>query len=81
MIEISCGSMTSGKRRILKSEIEVKAFSASKMLSGLTDTNTAKVARETYTQSDTLNIIYTHKVGTSSNAFYEACIYTVSSWG
>lgn len=42
--------MTSGKRRILKSEIEVKAFSASKMLSGLTDTNTAKVARETYTQ-------------------------------
>lgn len=44
---ISMGSMARGNRRMLKSEMDVKAFSAVKMLSELTLTNTANVARET----------------------------------
>lgn len=47
MEAISMGSMARGNRRMLKSEMDVKAFSAVKMLSELTPTNTAKVARET----------------------------------
>lgn len=41
------GSIAKGKRSMLKREIDVKAFCASKMLSGLTDTKTAKVASDT----------------------------------
>lgn len=41
------GSMAKGKRSMLKREMDVNAFCASKMLSGLTETKTAKVASDT----------------------------------
>lgn len=41
------GSMARGKRSMLKREMAVKAFCASKILSGLADTKTAKVASDT----------------------------------
>lgn len=45
---MSIGSMARGKRRMLKSDIDVNAFSASRILSGLTETKTANAARETW---------------------------------
>ena len=50
MAAMSMGSMAKGNRRMLKREMEVKAFSAVNTLSELTPTNTANVARETYKQ-------------------------------
>lgn len=47
MAAMSMGSMARGNRRMLKREMEVKAFSAVNTLLGLTPTNTANVARET----------------------------------
>lgn len=47
MLEIIMGSMAKGKRSMLKREMDVKAVCASKMLSGLTDTKTAKVTNDT----------------------------------
>lgn len=47
MAAMSMGSMASGNRRILKREMDVKAFSAVNKLSELTPTNVAKEARET----------------------------------
>lgn len=47
MAAMSMGSMARGNRRMLKSEMEVKAFSAVSTFSELTPTNTANVARET----------------------------------
>lgn len=44
---MSMGSIARGNRRMLKSEMEVKAFSAVSTFSELTPTNTAKVAKET----------------------------------
>ena len=47
MAPMSMGSIARGNRRMLKSEMEVKAFSAVNRFSELTPTNTANVARET----------------------------------
>lgn len=48
MAAMSMGSMARGNRRMLKREMEVKAFSAVNTFSEFTPTNTANVARETY---------------------------------
>lgn len=48
MAAMSCGSMAKGNRRMLKREMEVKAFSAVSKLSLLTPTNTANVTRDTW---------------------------------
>lgn len=47
MAAMSMGNMASGNRRILKREMDVKAFSAVNKLSELTPTNVAKEARDT----------------------------------
>lgn len=48
MAAMSMGSMARGNRRMLKREMEVKAFSAVNTLFGLTATNTANEARDTW---------------------------------
>ena len=50
MMAMSMGSMVRGKRRMLKSAMEVNAFSASSTFSELTATNTPNVAKETYSK-------------------------------
>lgn len=47
MAAMSMGSMARGNRRMLKREMEVKAFSAVNMFSELTPTNTANVTTDT----------------------------------
>lgn len=54
MAAMSMGSMARGNRRMLKREMEVKAFSAVNMFSELTPTNTANVTRDTCKKKDSV---------------------------
>lgn len=54
MAAMSMGSMARGNRRMLKREMEVKAFSAVNTFSEFTPTNTANVARDTYNKNDSV---------------------------
>lgn len=55
MAAMSIGSIARGKRRMLKREMDVKAFAAVSTLSELTPTNVANVASDTWKKTKQKN--------------------------